>query len=188
MLSVCLCGILCSSMFSCSSLLVWIALQEALLGGWGGESRAEGRSSRGVQPALAGQRSPRLPSSRHPLSDTLSDSLCPTFSFTTASSSIYISPTSPLPSPSLSFLYSALCLVAPAFLCGLPLFPFSCLWSSCVVAMQFYAHLLAASLCGLPLSSVQLLVVFLCGMSCRRLCWVVGVGSAAKFCCDVLHL
>ena len=49
----------------------------------------------------------------------LPDTLFPTFSFTTASSSIYISPTSSLPSPSLSFLYSSIRLVAPVFLCGL---------------------------------------------------------------------
>ena len=97
-------------------------------------------------------------------------------------------------------------------------------------AMQFHVQFITAFLCGLPLSSVLLLVVFLCGcyavpcsVPCSLPVWVVvqeallggwdggesgrgkvvsrtysyspvclvgrlGWGSAAKFCCDVLHL
>ena len=134
-----LCGLLCSSMLSCSSLPVWVAsvfrsvacslhvwvamqfhvqlLQSSCVGCIvGGFVGRVGR---------VGQREGRL-AEYNPLWRVnarlvfpLPDTLFPTFSFTTASSSIYISPTSPLPSPSLSFLYSSIRLVAPAFLCGL---------------------------------------------------------------------
>ena len=83
------------------------------------------RLSRAVGVGRVGQREGRL-ADYNPLWRVnarlvfpLPDTLFPTFSFTTASSSIYISPTSSLPSPSLSFLYSSIRLVAPVFLCGL---------------------------------------------------------------------
>ena len=148
-----------------------------------------------------------------------------------------------------------------AFLCGLPLssvlllvvFLCGCYAVPCSVpcslpvwdAMQFYVQFVSVSLCGLPLSSVQLLVAsmwvcyavpcsvacslpvrvvsVLCLVTCSLPVWVVvqeallggwdggesgrgkvvsrtysyspvclvgrlGWGSAAKFCCDVLHL
>lgn len=151
---------------------MWVVVQEALLGGWDG-----GESGRGKVVSRSTTRFGGSTLASSSLCPTLSLTFSPTpsskFSFTTASSSIYISPTSPLPSPSLSFLYSSLCLVAPAFLCGLPL-------SS--------VQLLVASMCGCYAVLCSVDCSFLCGMSCRRLCRAVGVGRAAKFCCDVLHL
>ena len=147
---------------SCSSLPVRVAMQfhiqllqspcvGCIVGGfvgrlgWG-ECRAEGRSSRGVQPALAGQRSPRLPSSLHPLPDILLyNGLIFNIHFTNFSSPISFSVVS-------LFLYPSSCSSLPVR-----------------DAMQFHAQLIAAFLCGLPLSSVQLLVVSMCGLLCSSM-------------------
>ena len=110
------------------------------------QRQAEGRSARGIQPALAGQRSPRLPSSRHPLPDILLyNGLIFNIHFTNFSSPISFSVVS-------LFLYPSSCSSLPVR-----------------DAMQFHAQLIAAFLCGLPLSSVQLLVVSMCGLLCSSM-------------------
>ena len=68
-----------------------------------------------------------------------------------------------------------------AFLCGmLCCSMFSCLQPSCAGCYAVPYSVDCSLLCGLPLSSVQFLVVSLCGLHCRRLSRAVGVGRVGQ--------